>query len=500
MPGSVKLGKARSQQQLQELLGKAAKIAPTVPHQIGNGESSVVSTPDDSSSPSPSLHKARKIERAPHRDHVGETIHEGISTKCSFFGLVEIPVKDMRNAGVLKVECPGCLAMRGLTPKGKWCSFLSMTNERLEHHIVKCGGSKAGVCGRSPTKDVRMTNKETDELEFVRVESHGEMLGRVLTAVEGFSLEVFRDHQHIGSVNQKNGLSRLVLRPGDTLLRVTLGVRLLSLSGLLRSQEDYTFQYGATLRLRVDNPKQFALSYIQQSDPVYLARAIIEHDLQHYASHYTYGVLDPDSLQYCAGSALNVESRKMTGLRITSSHFLLDPIPTQLKEIEEQRLQTRVVKIFYCYAHEDRNLRDQLDKHMEFLRRSGKIVTWHDREILAGAEWKYEIDKHLKTSQIILLLVSPDFIKSDYCYGVKMQKALLMHRMSTARVIPIILRSVNWQETPIGKLQALPLGGKPVTAWRNCDEVLQSIIEEIQKVIHRFFQRNDDTEPTDTVI
>ena len=86
------------------------------------------------------------------------------------------------------------------------------------------------------------------------------------------------------------------------------------------------------------------------------------------------------------------------------------------------------VKIFYCYAHKDRTLRDELEKHLDVLRRSGQIIGWYDKQIEAGTNWKGEIDYHLTTSDIILLLVSSDFMGSDYCYSVEMQRALELHQ------------------------------------------------------------------------
>ena len=148
----VETGKARSQQQLQELLGKTVMTSPTTPHQTGNGGSQAVSTPDGSGSPFSNLPKARKIERAPHRDHVGQTIHEGNATKCSFFGFIEVPVRDMRDAGVLKVECPECLAMRGLTPQGEIVRF--------------------------PPHDPRKTRTPNREARWVRREGAWELAGR----------------------------------------------------------------------------------------------------------------------------------------------------------------------------------------------------------------------------------------------------------------------------------------------------------------------------------
>ena len=119
-----------------------------------------------------------------------------------------------------------------------------------------------------------------------------------------------------------------------------------------------------------------------------------------------------------------------------------------------------VIKIFYCYAREDEELRNELEKHLKPLKRSGLISEWHDRQIKAGTDWECEIETHLNTASIILLLVSPDFIYSEYCYSKEMKRALERHVSGEAQVIPIILRPVHWEETPIGRLQALPTDGE----------------------------------------
>src|SRR6266699_792219 len=117
------------------------------------------------------------------------------------------------------------------------------------------------------------------------------------------------------------------------------------------------------------------------------------------------------------------------------------------------------VKIFFCYARKDKKLRDELEKHLEPLKHSGQITVWHDREIQPGMEWKREIDRHLITSDIVLLLISPNFMNSDYCYNLEMKKALERRKAGKVRVIPIILRPVNWEETPLVELQILPTDG-----------------------------------------
>ncbi len=110
------------------------------------------------------------------------------------------------------------------------------------------------------------------------------------------------------------------------------------------------------------------------------------------------------------------------------------------------------VKIFFCYAHEDEQLLNKLKNHLFPLKRAGLIDVWHDRDISAGTDWEQQIKSHLNQAQIILLLISPDFMASDYCYSIEMQRVLERHDLGEARVIPIILRHVYWQDV-LGKLR-----------------------------------------------
>jgi hypothetical protein len=146
----------------------------------------------------------------------------------------------------------------------------------------------------------------------------------------------------------------------------------------------------------------------------------------------------------------------------------------------------KAVEVFYSYTHKDEGLRDQLAEHLSSLRRQGYIKEWHDRQIGVGTEWSQEIDSHLNTASIILLLISSAFIASDYCYGIEMQRALERHNAKEARVIPIILRPVDWQETPFQKLQALPTNGKPITTWTNRDEAFLDVARGIRKAIEEW--------------
>ncbi len=144
---------------------------------------------------------------------------------------------------------------------------------------------------------------------------------------------------------------------------------------------------------------------------------------------------------------------------------------------------TNPLKLFYCYAHEDKALRDKIDNHLSILKHRKLVDIWYDGKISAGAEREHEIDKHLRTADIVLLLVSAAFLASDYCYGKEMKQALKRHEEGMARVIPIILRPVDWKDAPFSKLQVLPTGGMPATKWEDPDEPYEDIARNLRAVV-----------------
>jgi hypothetical protein len=147
----------------------------------------------------------------------------------------------------------------------------------------------------------------------------------------------------------------------------------------------------------------------------------------------------------------------------------------------------RPVRLFYSYSHRDEKFRERLEVHLSALRRQELIDEWHDHKITAGREWKNDIDDNLEAADVILLLVSPDFLASDYAYNKEFKRALERHKSDEARVVPVILRYSDWQETPIGELQALPPDGRPVAgrgdrAWMEVTKGLRQVIREIHKI------------------
>src|SRR5579864_2342388 len=141
------------------------------------------------------------------------------------------------------------------------------------------------------------------------------------------------------------------------------------------------------------------------------------------------------------------------------------------------------IEIFLSYARQDRRWKDKLVEHLSLLKQQGYIAMWYDQDISAGVEWQQAIREHLDKAQVILLLISPSFMASEHCYCMEMMRALERHNAGDARVIPILLRPVDWQNTPFGKLQALPLNGRPIAACRDKDTALFDVVQSIRKAI-----------------
>lgn len=140
------------------------------------------------------------------------------------------------------------------------------------------------------------------------------------------------------------------------------------------------------------------------------------------------------------------------------------------------------MQLFISYAHADEPHRQKLGKHLSGLRRDGLLDDWHDRKIAAGTEWKGQIADHLNAADVILLLVSADFLASDYCWDVEMKRALERHDEKSARVIPVIVRDCDWKKTPFGKIQAIPANGCPVTRHRDRDRVWTEVAKCLRTI------------------
>jgi hypothetical protein len=148
------------------------------------------------------------------------------------------------------------------------------------------------------------------------------------------------------------------------------------------------------------------------------------------------------------------------------------------------------IELFLSYSHKDEDLGDELAVHLASLRREKLVSVWHDRRIGAGEDWKGAIDEHLEQAGIILLLVSPDFMASDYCHDVEAGRALARRANGEALVIPIILRPTDWTKAPFAGLQALPKDARPVKKWPDRDEAWLDVVNGLRAAIGRLAARS----------
>jgi hypothetical protein len=153
----------------------------------------------------------------------------------------------------------------------------------------------------------------------------------------------------------------------------------------------------------------------------------------------------------------------------------------------------RVLRLFISYSHRDEQYRDELVKHLSSLLREGVIEISHDRRINPGEIIDTEIEQQMDDADVVLILVSPDFIASEYCYGIEMRRAMERYSRDAQNrwqrvgfsflVVPVIIWPTDWRHTPFGKLLAMPKDGKPVTTWERADDAFVDIVAGVRRLI-----------------
>ncbi len=139
--------------------------------------------------------------------------------------------------------------------------------------------------------------------------------------------------------------------------------------------------------------------------------------------------------------------------------------------------------VFISYSHLDIAFLGDLRKHLTNLRKQGLISDWYDGDIVPGTEWRPLLMQHMNTDQIILLLISSDFMASDFCYSIEMLRALERHKAKQARVLPILLRPTDYDGAPFEELEMLPTKAKAISTWANRDEAFLDVVKGIKKAI-----------------
>ena len=229
--------------------------------------------------------------------------------------------------------------------------------------------------------------------------------------------------------------------------------------------------------------------------------AIIRHDFDYIHHSFSFqptekvpipghpdDAIDYDELQLFKKDGITTTRRKVSGkLKSLNVQDLLTgvdlpPHPT---------MSDRPLNLFYSYSHKDEKLRDDLETHLKLLQRQGYINPWHDRRIPPGDDWGQAIDNNLESADIILLLISVDFIASNYCHDIEMKRAMARHEAGEARVIPISLRKCDTKGTPFKDLLGLPTDFHPVTLWDDRDSAWTNVVQGIRQAIEKMAEEDD---------
>lgn len=148
-----------------------------------------------------------------------------------------------------------------------------------------------------------------------------------------------------------------------------------------------------------------------------------------------------------------------------------------------------MVRVFLSYSHADETLRHKLETHLAMLKREGEIAVWHDRELVVGDHLDSEISEYLETADLIVLLVSADFLASYYCYEREMERALERAKAGEARLAPVILRACDWKSTPFAQFVLAPSDAKPIVEHPDIDAAFLQVVNELRRAISKMAEK-----------
>jgi hypothetical protein len=141
-------------------------------------------------------------------------------------------------------------------------------------------------------------------------------------------------------------------------------------------------------------------------------------------------------------------------------------------------------KIFVSYSHKDEEYMKELDKFLGPLERKGEVSIWTDRKILPGQNWKEEILRELECADLTVLLVSANFLDSDFINMEEIPRAFKRREDAGKHVVPIILNFCLWNITDLGSLQATPKDGRPIADFSNQVQAWNEVARAILNLIN----------------
>jgi len=145
-------------------------------------------------------------------------------------------------------------------------------------------------------------------------------------------------------------------------------------------------------------------------------------------------------------------------------------------------VKRRPLKLFFCYAHENANVRAALDRHLDILEREGLVITWYDGAIVPGTQWSDMIDENLRGADIVVLLVSKAFLESRYIAEVEMRLALELYHERVSVPVPVLLEEVpEYGKLPLARFESLPYKAKPIADWDDPVRAMDDVVAGIRR-------------------
>ncbi len=177
---------------------------------------------------------------------------------------------------------------------------------------------------------------------------------------------------------------------------------------------------------------------------------------------------------------------------------LLDGVdlPGVSRVLERERIRGEGrLSLFISYSHKDERFRDGLAGALLAYERKGELVVWDDTKIVPGQKWEPEILAKLERADIIVLLLSNDFIRSDYCVQKEMKRAIERDSADECAIVPIVVRSCRFDKLDVGKIQAILPNGKPIKGHKDRDAAWLEVTRQLDRVLERLRKRHADGRP-----
>jgi hypothetical protein len=146
------------------------------------------------------------------------------------------------------------------------------------------------------------------------------------------------------------------------------------------------------------------------------------------------------------------------------------------------------LRIYYSYSQSDMDSEflEMLDNHLSLLEKNGIIESWHKKKLLPGDLLSKEVDQHFEKANIILSLISIEYLSQDYNFDIEIKRAMERHACGHVKLIPILLRPVDWQATPFAKIKPLPNNGKPISLWSDKEEAFAEVAMGIRSIVENW--------------